>query len=168
MSDPWFSRANEKLHFAALTLEQAGVAEAANPLSARALRLAVSESCVFHLQGALHAFLNEVAASIGEDPVADLAALDAACRERGSDLEAVRELLFLQNDAASWLYGLQQAWSLCWKPRETPKREAAAGIGDIVICVESGVRLPDRDTCQSWLNAMKETFEHLRGGLQEW
>lgn len=168
MSDAWFSRANEKLHFAKLILQQSETHASADRLSAHALRLTISEACVFHLQGALHAFCNEIAASIGEPPVADLPALEAACLRRGSDLEAVRELLILQRDTDSWLHALEQAWSLCWKPREVPKREANAGIGGIVVCVETSAQLPDAATCQRWLKSMQETFEHLREGMQEW
>lgn len=168
MNSSWFSRTNEKLHFASLLLAHLDQLAGEKNLTGRASRHALSESFVFQLQGALHAFCNEVAKSIGEAPVANLAELEAVCQRRGSDLEAVRELLLLQTRPGSWLNGLQEAWALCWKPREVPDREAATGIGGIVVCVETGASLPDSETCRAWLAAMKETIEHLRLGLEEW
>ncbi len=173
MNGPWFSRCGEKLNFARVAVDAAAADPAADPLRGAVRRAALVEAAVYHLQGAWHAFLNEVAENtgLGGNPVADAAELGARAAAAGVDSESLREIAGLAGAPESWLCALERAWQGSWRPRAVPPRAGDGGPGGTLLAVESADApdaAPDLATCARWLEEMRRLVERLREGMEEW
>lgn len=159
-------RTNQKLYFCRLACK------AAEEASNKQLYQGQCETAIFHLQGALLAFLQELShyygLAIAEPTVASIKATLAQSTQVSPELQRLEQLL-----DSGFLAEVMRAYSRCqYAPKtDTPEVTAAGqGGGDLIVNVVtlSNQWLPDDATIREWRQQFLTLIEQLRAGMAEY
>lgn len=175
MSDIYVARTNQKLAFARLHLDALVQAQGSTGWSKHALIESYHESVLFHLRGALHAFVREVGEHyrLACDQIDDIAGLQAQLERTGQESPELNELQQLSSQAGGWMQKLQHAYDACWQASDVRGRlpEAEQSLSEIHVVQINPDHSEDADLlseCQHWFNTLRALVERLRNSMLEW
>lgn len=173
MAGELYTRTNQKIFYAGLSLESWRKAEEGRAMNAQALVQAEREATLFHLYGALLGLCHEIAgfyrlpssSSARAELVLDRQNLTAAPSPE------LAELVELSENSHTWLGQLLAAHAQLFKPPRPP-REAKGdpGASSLIEAVSLDEELPllERETLEGWRQELKALAQRFRVGLSEW
>ena len=164
-------RTNQKLYFCRLACKAAQGAEN------KQLYQADCETAIFHLQGALLAFLQELSHYYGLSAVQPT--LESIKRELSERTQISPEILQLEQLLQNgFLAEVMRAYERCqYAPKPdavvgimTPEADAKQSSSDLIVNVVtlSNQWLPDDATIREWRQQFLDLIEQLRGGMAEY
>lgn len=164
-------KANQKVYFAGFYLEALDSIEHDERLvNRKALQAAHRESCLFHLVGAYHGLLWEIAKTYDLEYAAgdELRPLLAAQNDAGRSVPELEQLFDLQNRSGSWLNQMMSAWQRIQDadPATTSVAKAPVNLNAIEVRVsmeeDDLLQLPD------WHGKLRLLIDEIRERLGEW
>jgi len=165
------SQANQKCYFARFYLE--AIELAANDesvINRKALLAAHQQSCLFHLVGAYHAFIWEVAHTYDEPYAAfeSLADLLQRVHANGKTIGELERVFELESTAGSWLYQMLTVWQRINQvnPEATSKPREAANLNSIEVRVVT--EIDEFAQLHDWYDNLLSLIEEIRQLLGEW
>lgn len=161
-------RTNQKLYFCRLACKAA--ADANN----KQLYQGECETAIFHLQGALLAFLQELShyygLAIAQPTVASVKATLAQSTQVSPEIQRLEQLL-----ESGFLAEVMRAYNRCqYAPKPDTPEVTAVGQGqgdsDLIVNVVtlSNQWLPDDATIREWRQQFLTLIEQLRSGMAEY
>lgn len=173
MAGELYTRTNQKIFYAGLSLESWRKAEEGRAMNAQALVQAEREATLFHLYGALLGLCHEIA---GFYRLPNSSAPRAeALLERQSLADApspeLAELVELAENRHTWLGQLLAAHAELFKPPRPPRvAKGESGNAALIEAVSVGEEEPPlaHETLESWRQELKSLAQRFRVGLSEW
>ena len=174
MARELYTRTNQKIYFAGLTLEAMRRAESGQALNAQALLQAEREACLFHLYGAALSLCHEIAGyyhvAPANAPRVELLLNSSVLATSPSPELAELVELTLQSD--SWLAQLLAAHAALFVPPQAPK---AAKV-DPTLPLINAVNLDEEQAApelssaelEAWRQQLKVLALRFRETLTEW
>ncbi|NBA93797.1 DUF6586 family protein [Pseudomonas sp. R5(2019)] len=172
MAHELYTRTNQKLYFAGLSLEALAKAQESRNINAQALVLAEREAALFHLYGALLGLCHEIA---GFYRLPQAGAPRAELLLTPQVLESIAipelaELVELAQAPQTWLGRLLAAYAAMFQPpREAkkPKADVTVPLIQAVSLDEPEVEELTREELESWRQQLKSLTVRFREGLSE-
>ncbi|TBU93380.1 DUF6586 family protein [Phytopseudomonas dryadis] len=168
-----YTRTNQKIFYAGLSLESWRKAEEGRAMNAQALVQAEREAALFHLYGALLGLCHEIAGYYrlpqGNAPRVELL-LDRQLQAAAPSPE-LAELIELAEHPHTWLGQLLGAYAALFQPpRATREAKVDPSLPLIEAVSLDGQEEPplDRQTLESWRQELKGLAQRFRVGLSEW
>lgn len=172
MAHELYTRTNQKIYFAGLSLEALGRAEKGQAMNAQALMQAERESVLFHLYGALLGLCHEIAGYYrlpqAGAPRAELLLSQEVLQ--ASAIPELAELVELAQHRETWLGQLLAAYNALFQPPRAPLKPK----GDVTQPMIVAVNLDDdseaeltRDQLEEWRQQLKQLAVRFREGLSE-
>lgn len=174
MSEIYPARTNQKLSFVRLHLDALAQAQNSNAWNKHGLVESYNESVLFHLKGALVAFVRE----IGEryrleiEGVSAPEVLQAQLEVTGQEAPELNELVLLAAQPGSWLNQLERAYNACWNASDrAPKPAEEQSRSEIHVMqvnpdhAEDEVLLAE---LRQWFAELETLVDRLRGSMLEW
>lgn len=172
MAGELYTRTNQKIFYAGLSLESWRKAEEGRAMNAQALVQAEREATLFHLYGALLGLCHEIA---GFYRLPNSSAPRAeALLERQSLADApspeLAELVELAENRHTWLGQLLAAHAQLFKPPHPPRvAKGDPGNAALIEAVSVEEEPPlAHETLESWRQELKSLAQRFRVGLSEW
>ncbi|NUT76636.1 PasA protein [Pseudomonas sp. C1C7] len=173
MAHELYTRTNQKIYFAGLSLEALAKAEEARSMNSLALIQAGRESALFHLYGALLGLCHEIA-GFYRLPQANSQRAEALLTREVLETIAIPELaemIELANNPETWLARLLAAHSALFQPPRAPHKPK----GDVTQPLIQAVNLDEEETpdelsreeLESWRQNLKSLALRFREGLNE-
>lgn len=162
MTDPLYTRTNQKLYFAGLALKVAAQA------TDQGERQAAFEGVVFHLYGALLALCREVADSYRLPEREAVQLEDILCPEvlQRSPNPELAELAVLLEQQGGWLNGLLCVWTGLFSA--TPPRVSTTVSSDLIpVAIEGRMEDLSQEKLQQWRDHIRELALRFRQSLTE-
>ncbi|KRP58430.1 DUF6586 family protein [Pseudomonas trivialis] len=172
MANELYTRTNQKIYFAGLSLEALGRAEQGKEMNAIALTQAGREAALFHLYGALLGLCHEIA---GYYRLPQAGALRAELIMTRDVLESMAipelaELVEMTQSPDSWIARLLKAHADMFQPPRVPH----VPKGDVTQPLIVAISLEDdepkplsREELESWRQELKKLALRFREGLNE-
>ena len=173
MANELYTRTNQKIYFAGLSLEALGKAEEGRAMNSLALIQAGRESALFHLYGALLGLCHEIA---GFYRLPQANAPRAEMLLTREVLEAIAipemaEMIELAQNRETWLAKLLAAYSALFLPPRAPHKPK----GDVTQPLIQAINLDEeqapeelsREELESWRQNLKGLAIRFREGLNE-
>jgi hypothetical protein len=172
MAHELYTRTNQKIFYAGLSLESWGKAQEGRAMNAHALVQAEREAALFHLYGALLGLCHEIAgyyslpnsdAPRAEDYLSK-AVLDAAPSQE------LGELVELAQSPDSWLAQLLGAYAELFQPPQAAKKAKIDPATPLITAVslDGEVEPLSRETLEAWRQHLKALAQRFRETLSEW
>ncbi|MBV1786519.1 hypothetical protein KQ940_00440 [Marinobacterium sp. D7] len=175
MSEIYVARTNQKLGFVRLHLDALVRAQDSTAWNKHGIIESYNESVLFHLKGAVHAFIRE----IGERYRLDVSAIDgvadlqAQFESTGQESPELNEMEQLAASPGSWLARLERAYLACWSASAERSKPADArqSLSEIHIVqvnpdhAEDGVLLTE---FQQWYSELNALIDRQRSAMLEW
>ncbi len=172
MAHELYTRTNQKIYFAGLSLEALAKSEEGRAINAQALVQAGRESVLFHLYGALLGLCHEIA-GFYRLPEANAPRVEMLLtREVLETLQIpeLAELVELAQNPETWLAKLLAAHAALFQPPRAPHKPK----GDVTQPLIAAVNLDEevepelsREELESWRQNLKELAIRFRDGLNE-
>jgi len=172
MANELYTRTNQKIYFAGLSLEALGKAQEGRAINSQALLQAERESALFHLYGALLGLCHEIA-GFYRLPQANSARAEDLLTQEVLDAVAIpemAELIELARQPETWLARLLASYRALFLPPSAPKKAK----GDVTQPLIVAVNLDDepeaeltREELESWRQQLKSLAIRFREGLSE-
>lgn len=172
MANELYTRTNQKIYFAGLSLEALGRAQEGRAINSQALLQAERESALFHLYGALLGLCHEIA-GFYRLPQANSARAEDLLTQEVLDAVAIpemAELIELARQPETWLARLLASYRDLFLPPSAPKKAK----GDVTQPLIVAVNLDDepeaeltREELESWRQQLKSLAIRFREGLSE-
>lgn len=166
-----YTRTNQKIYFAGLTLELLKQAEAGEVDNAVACAQAHREAALFHLYGAVLGLCQEITGyyRTDDEPDTDLSRWLAQAGQAQSPTPERSELAELWRDANSWLALLLKHYQQLLAPvAEVKKAKIDPTLAVIqVVQVEPTEAPLDAQTLEQWRQALKAHVLRFRQSLSE-
>ena len=168
-----YTRTNQKIYFAGLSLEALAKAEEGRAMNALALIQAGRESTLFHLYGALLGLCHEIA-GFYRLPQANASRAESLLAREVLDTIAIPELaemIELANNPQTWLARLLAAHQALFQPPRAPHKPKGDLTQPLIVAVNlDEEELPaelSRDELESWRQNLKSLAIRFREGLNE-
>lgn len=172
MSHEIYTRTNQKLYFAGLSLESWRRAEHEQSMNAQGQIQAEREATLFHLYGAVLGLCHEVAGYYRLSN-AQAASIDQFLNPQAlkdSPSPELAELFELASHQQTWLAQLLDGFSALQKPPQ-PIKQAKVDPGLPLIesvTLDEEKRLLSHTELEAWRKNIKELALRFRGSLTEW
>jgi hypothetical protein len=173
MAHELYTRTNQKIYFAGLSLEALAKAEEGRAMNALALIQAGRESALFHLYGALLGLCHEIA-GFYRLPQASASRAESLLAREVLDTIAIPELaemIELANNPQTWLAKLLAAYKALFEPPRAPHKPKGDVTQPLILAVNlDEEELPEelsRDELESWRQNLKSLAIRFREGLNE-
>ncbi len=162
------SRTMQKLYSAKLLLQHFDQVDQQDEFVRPAYISAHSDAVVFHLRGALQAFLYEIAetARLPQGEWETAADLQAAAEAQGRVIPHLNRILELEKDSFSWLSQLNRRYRACWLPELNQTENVVDASAPQLIPLASD-SVSDQQQLQSWLEGLQAFINDLRQTMQE-
>ncbi|UCJ16112.1 PasA protein [Pseudomonas sp. MM211] len=173
MAGELYTRTNQKIFYAGLSLDSWRKAEEGRAMNAQALVQAEREATLFHLYGALLGLCHEIAGfyRLPNSSAARAEVLLDRQSLASSPSPELAELVELAESGHTWLGQLLAAHAELFRPPRAP-REAKAdpGATSLIKAVSVDEVQPplDRETLEGWRQELKALAQRFRVGLSEW
>lgn len=172
MAHELYTRTNQKIFYAGLSLESWHKAQAGRAMNAQALIQAEREATLFHLYGALLGLCHEIAGyyrlansdtSRAEDLLTQ-AVLDVAPSQE------LGELVELAQSPDSWLAQLLGAYAELFQPPQAAKKAKLDPSTPLITAVslDEEIEPLSRETLEIWRQHLKTLAQRFRETLSEW
>lgn len=172
MASELYTRTNQKIFYAGLSLESLRKAEAGQAINSPALMQAERESALFHLYGALLGLCHEVAGyyrlAQSNAPRAEIL-LDKTLLEAAPSPEFA-ELVELAQQPDTWLAQLLKAYSQLFVPQQTtgkPKSDPTLPL-ITAVSLEDEPEILSSVELEAWRQELKSLARRYRESLTEW
>ncbi|EWC42672.1 PasA protein [Pseudomonas stutzeri] len=172
MAHELYTRTNQKIFFAGLSLDSWRKAEESVSMSSQGLIQAEREACLFHLYGALLGLCHEIAGYY-RSPGADAPVVEAFLTR--SVLEAapspeLAELLELSEQPDTWLGQLLAAYAQLFMPPRAPAKVKTDPRQPLIEAVSIEDETPPlaRAELEAWRQNLKGLALRFRESLTEW
>ena len=160
-------RTNQKLYFCRLSCQSAG------STNDKQLYQAHCETAIFHLHGALLAFIQELGHFYSLNMTAPtLLDIEQALSERTQVSPEIQRLQQLQQQG--FIANIERAYQRCLYAvppdtivDEAPRSQSASPDLIVNVVTLSNQWLPDETTIREWRNQLLELIEQLRAGMVE-
>lgn len=172
MAHELYTRTNQKIFYAGLSLESWHKAQAGRAMNAQALIQAEREAALFHLYGALLGLCHEIAgyyrlANSDTPRAEDLltqALLDIAPSQE------LGELVELAQSPDSWLAQLLGAYAELFQPPQAAKKAKLDPGTPLITAVslDEEIEPLSRETLEIWRQNLKALAQRFRETLSEW
>lgn len=173
MAHELYTRTNQKIYFAGLSLEALARAEEGRAMNALALIQANRESALFHLYGALLGLCHEIA-GFYRLPQAGAPRAEMLLTREVLDAIAIpemAELVELAHNPETWLARFLASHAALFQPPRAPHKPK----GDVTQPLIQAVNLDEaalpqelsRDELESWRQNLKSLAIRFREGLSE-
>lgn len=173
MAHELYTRTNQKIYFAGLSLEALARAEEGRAMNSLALIQAGHESALFHLYGALLGLCHEIA-GFYRLPQANAARAEVLLNRDVLESIAIPELaemVELAGNPETWLAKLLAAHSALFQPPRVPQKPK----GDVTQPLIQAINLDEeeapqelsREELESWRQNLKGLAIRFREGLNE-
>ena len=173
MAHELYTRTNQKIYFAGLSLEALAKAEEGRAMNSLALIQAGRESALFHLYGALLGLCHEIA-GFYRLPQANASRAESLLAREVLDTIAIPELaemIELANNPQTWLARLLAAHQALFQPPRAPHKPKGDVTQPLIVAVNlDEEELPaelSRDELESWRQNLKSLAIRFREGLNE-
>ena len=173
MAHELYTRTNQKIYFAGLSLEALARAEEGRAMNAQALVQAGRESVLFHLYGALLGLCHEIA-GFYRLPQANAARAELILTREVLDSLAIpelAELVELAQNRETWLAKLLAAHAALFQPPRAPHKPKGDVTQPLIVAVSLDEEEPvdelSRDELESWRQNLKALAIRFRDGLNE-
>ncbi|GGM24605.1 hypothetical protein GCM10009425_39310 [Pseudomonas asuensis] len=172
MSHEIYTRTNQKLYFAGLSLESWRKAEQEQSINAQGQIQAEREATLFHLYGAVLGLCHEVAGYY-RMPNAQAVSVDQFLNPetlKDSPSPELAELLELASYKETWLAQLLAEFSLLQKPPQPSKQakvDPSLPLIESISLNEEKMPLGHAEL-EVWRKNIKELALRFRGALMEW
>ncbi|GLZ85482.1 hypothetical protein Pres01_15330 [Metapseudomonas resinovorans] len=171
MAHELYTRTNQKIFFAGLSLESWGKAEEGKAMNAQALIQSQREAVLFHLYGALLGLCHEIAGyyrlpEAGAPRVELLLTPEVLAAAPSPELA---ELVELAQQRETWLAELLAAYRVLFQPPQAPKQakiDPTLPLITAVSVVEEEMPL-SREVLESWRQNLKSLALRFRETLSE-
>jgi hypothetical protein len=173
MANELYTRTNQKIYFAGLSLEALARAEEGRAMNSVALIQACRESALFHLYGALLGLCHEIA-GFYRLPQANASRAESLLTREVLDTIAIPELaemIELANNPQTWLAKLLAAHQALFQPPRAPHKPKGDVTQPLILAVNlDEEEAPDelnREELESWRQNLKGLAIRFRDGLNE-
>lgn len=172
MAHELYTRTNQKIYFAGLSLEALGKAQEGRAINSQALLQAERESALFHLYGALLGLCHEIAGFYRLPQANSPRAEDLLTPEvlKTVQIPEMAELIELAGQSETWLARLLSAYRALFMPPSAPKKPKGDVTQPLIVAVnlddEPEVELT-REELESWRQQLKGLAIRFREGLSE-
>ena len=173
MAHELYTRTNQKIYFAGLSLEALTKAEEGRAMNSLALIQAGRESALFHLYGALLGLCHEIA---GFYRLPQANAPRAELLLTREVLEAIAipemaEMVELAQNPETWLAKLLAAHAALFQPPRAPRKPKGDVTQPLILAVnldaEEAPEELSREELESWRQNLKGLAIRFREGLNE-
>lgn len=172
MAHELYTRTNQKIFYAGLSLESWHKAQAGRAMNAQALIQAEREAALFHLYGALLGLCHEIAGYYrlansdtprAEDLLTQVVLDIAPSQELG-------ELVELAQSPDSWLAQLLGAYAELFQPPQAAKKAKLDPSTPLITAVslDEEIEPLSRETLEIWRQNLKALAQRFRETLSEW
>jgi len=173
MAHELYTRTNQKIYFAGLSLEALARAEAGGAMNAQALAQAGRESVLFHLYGALLGLCHEIAGFYrlpqANAPRAELLLTREVLESIA--IPELAELVELAHNPETWLAKLLAAHSAMFQPPRVPHKPKGDVTQPLIVAVnlDEEEQEPElsREELEQWRQNLKALAIRFRDGLNE-
>jgi hypothetical protein len=172
MAHELYTRTNQKLFYAGLSLESWRAAQEGQAVNSLALIQAEREAALFHLYGALLGLCHEIAGyyrlpesnAARAEQLLDKALLDTAPSPE------LAELIELAQQSETWLAQLLKAYSELFQPPLAAKKVKVDPRTPLIEAISLDQEVPPlaRETLESWRQELKGLAKRFRETLSEW
>jgi hypothetical protein len=172
MAHELYTRTNQKLFYAGLSLESWRAAQEGQAVNSLALIQAEREAALFHLYGALLGLCHEIAGyyrlpesnAARAEQLLDKALLDTAPSPE------LAELIELAQQSETWLAQLLKAYSELFQPPLAAKKVKVDPCTPLIEAISLDQEVPPlaRETLESWRQELKGLAKRFRETLSEW
>ncbi|MHC8408040.1 DUF6586 family protein [Pseudomonas sp. TMB3-21] len=173
MAHELYTRTNQKIYFAGLSLEALAKAQEGGAMNALALIQANRESALFHLYGALLGLCHEIA-GFYRLPQANAPRAEMLLTREVLDAIAIpemAEMVELVQNPETWLARLLSSHAALFQPPRVPHKPK----GDVTQPLIQAVNLDEkavpqeltREELESWRQSLKSLAIRFREGLSE-
>ncbi|MGK9064265.1 DUF6586 family protein [Stutzerimonas chloritidismutans] len=169
MAHELYTRTNQKIYFAGLSLESWRRAEEKSGLNAPGLIQAEREASLFHLYGAVLGLCHEVAGYY-RLPNAGEPRVEAMLIGQASPSPEFSELMELTANDETWLAQLLKAHAGLFEPPRAPAKAKTDPSLPIIEAVSIGEERPalSREQVETWRQDLKALALRFREALTEW
>ena len=172
MAHELYTRTNQKIYFAGLSLESWRRVEEKGVLNAPGLIQAEREASLFHLYGALLGLCHEIAGYY-RLPNANAARVDLLLTrspQNASPSPELAELIELAEHSETWLAQLLKAYAALFEPPLPPAKAKTDPAMPLIEAVSLDDETPvlARAEIESWRQNLKELALRLPESLTEW
>ena len=173
MAHELYTRTNQKIYFAGLSLEALTRAEDGRAMNSPALLQAGRESALFHLYGALLGLCHEIA-GFYRLPQANAARAELLLTREVLETIAIPELaemVELAHNPETWLAKLLAAHAALFEPPRAPHKPKGDVTQPLIVAVNLDEQDPEqelsREELESWRQNLKSLAIRFREGLNE-
>ena len=170
MAHELYTRTNQKIYFAGLSLEALARAEDGRAMNSPALIQAGRESALFHLYGALLGLCHEIGGYYRLPTASSVEQLLEGDALNGIAIPEVAELLELARQRETWLAQMLSAYADLFRPpvaKKTPKTDVTQPLIQAVNLDEPEQPALSRETLESWRSNLKSLVRRFRDALSE-
>ncbi|MCY1212178.1 hypothetical protein D9M68_231030 [compost metagenome] len=171
MAHELYTRTNQKIFFAGLSLESWRKAEESRAMNAQALVQSAREASLFHLYGALLGLCHEIAGyyrlpEANAPRVESLLTQDVLAAAPSPELA---ELVELAQQRETWLAELLAAYSALFQPPQAPRQAKVNPTLPLItaVSVEEDAPPLSRECLESWRQNLKSLALRFRETLSE-
>jgi hypothetical protein len=172
MAHELYTRTNQKLFYAGLSLESWRAAQEGRAVNSLALIQAEREAALFHLYGALLGLCHEIAGyyrlpesnAVRAEQLLDKALLEAAPSPE------LAELIELAQQPETWLAQLLEAYDELFRPPQAAKKVKVDPRTPLIEAISLDQEDPPlaRETLEVWRQELKGLAKRFRESLSEW
>ncbi|BBP60497.1 DUF6586 family protein [Pseudomonas sp. St316] len=173
MAHELYTRTNQKIYFAGLSLEALTRAEDGRAMNSPALLQAGRESALFHLYGALLGLCHEIAGYY-RLPQANAPRAELLLTREVLETIAIPELaemVELAHNPQTWLAKLLAAHAALFEPPRAPRKPKGDVTQPLIVAVNLDEQEPEqelsREELESWRQNLKSLAIRFRDGLNE-
>ncbi|SFM03148.1 DUF6586 family protein [Pseudomonas sp. NFACC46-3] len=173
MAHELYTRTNQKIYFAGLSLEALTRAEDGRAMNSPALLQAGRESALFHLYGALLGLCHEIA-GFYRLPHANAPRAELLLTREALETIAIPELaemVELAHNPETWLAKLLAAHAALFEPPRAPRKPKGDVTQPLIVAVNLDEQEPEpelsREELESWRQNLKSLAIRFREGLNE-
>jgi hypothetical protein len=173
MAHELYTRTNQKIYFAGLSLEALARAEDGRAMNSPALVQAGRESALFHLYGALLGLCHEIA-GFYRLPQASAPRAELVLTPEVLETVAIPELaemVELAQNPETWLARLLAAHQALFQPPRAPRKPKGDVTQPLIVAVNLDEEEPEqelsREELESWRQNLKGLAIRFREGLNE-
>lgn len=171
MANELYTRTNQKIYFAGLSLESWRKAEEGQAVNAQALIQAEREVALFHLYGALLGLCHEIAGyyHLAERQVPRVELLLNRAVLDVAPSPELAELVELAEQPETWLAQLLKAYAALFQPPLMAKKTKTDPRQPLIEAVSLDQEVPslERATLEAWRQQLKELALRFRESLSE-
>ncbi|WP_339485688.1 DUF6586 family protein [Pseudomonas sp. EL_65y_Pfl2_R95] len=172
MANELYTRTNQKIFYAGLSLESWRKAETAQAMNVQGLIQAEREAALFHLYGAVLGLCHEIAGYYrlpnSQSPQVEIL-LDGVLLDAAPSPE-LSELVELAANAETWLAQLLAAYKALYKPPQMQQKAKVDPTTPLIVAVsiDQAPEVLERETLEGWRKQITALARRFRESLSEW